>query len=176
MKRRGFIKSSPLVVSIFAGCTGGDTDNFSTNTEGDPTTSTPEPTPSPTPTASPTPTPWTRDGLVNLMEEFLLSKGIDVDQIFIEESNEGDVLLLAYYSNAQTREELAEEIGTIVGSFVGVVKRGLEVEGLIGSILDSTGTSVGVWVCHTDWVWEYNRGEISIEELATKVLLTFEAR
>ncbi len=80
------------------------------------------------------------------------------------------VLILTYRSNALTETELAEEMGRIVGAYMGVVKGGWDIDELSVVVGNVHGIAVGMWYCSKEWTDSFIKGEITEKELMLKVM------
>ena len=107
-----------------------------------------------------------------LIKTTLQAYEIDIYSVLIPKSKVRE-LVVFYYSRAKTEDEMAEEIGYILGAFVGAVKNELNVERMVIFVGEkSTDAIIGSLHCETDWVKQYLRGDMSIETLCTKTLMT----
>ncbi len=82
-------------------------------------------------------------------------------------------LILAYESDASTKEELAVEIGNVTHTFVDVVRDGWNIDAIHIAVGDEGGNITGTWYCSGSWVRDYLDGTISREILYTKIIDTF---
>ena len=129
-------------------------------------------TTSKTTTSTPTTSKRGDDYYASLVKLTLRSH-VDVYDVQVLEYGEYRSLIISYYTKAKTENEMASEIGYILGAFVGVINEGLNVnrmEVIIGEKI--TDAIVGSFRCETEWVRQYLRGDISMETLTTKTLMT----
>ena len=82
---------------------------------------------------------------------------------------------LDYVSGRRSVEEVSAEIGMIAGSFFDQVDRGWDVERLEATLVDGDGSPQATWFADGDWLARYHDGEITAEELTTRILETLEA-
>ena len=146
------------------------------------TTESPITTLPPTATSKPTTLPpatkiseYSDEYYILLIKTTLQAHEIDVYSVLIPKSKVRE-LVVFYYSRAKTEDEMAEEIGYILGAFVGAVKNELNVERMVIFVGEkSTDAIIGSLHCETDWVKQYLRGDMSIETLCAKTLMTLKA-
>lgn len=146
-------------------------------------TATPEPTATatPEPTASPTPAPIatvTSDEQISEADfrAVLEAQGVDV-VLFQRNSNEERGYVLAYRSSQTTEEGIAQEMGTVAGTWAAFVEANGEDnvgEGLIVQIQDVNGEPAGYYEIKTEWAVQYNEGELTAEEYSILILRTIE--
>lgn len=82
-------------------------------------------------------------------------------------------LILAYESDASTKEELAVEIGNVTHTFVDAVRDGWNIDAIQIAVGDEGGNITGTWYCEESWVRDYLEGTISREILYNKIISTF---
>lgn len=125
-------------------------------------------------TPSPTPEGTARGGSspagsIESFRTYLQNGGIGVERL----RREGDVVTLRYVPAGNTSDELSAEIGTIAGGYLREVEAGWTVARLEATLLES-GDPTARWHVRSEWVGEYRRGEITGEELSTRILDTLE--
>lgn len=107
---------------------------------------------------------------IALLETFLESEGIAVDSV----EREGDTIQLAYVSEATNRDELIDEIGTISGSYIGLVESGETAPRMDVTILDAASEPTGTFHVEREWAVAVNNNEMSYNEMALEILQTLE--
>ena len=116
---------------------------------------------------------YASDKNVKLLIETLLNNNgfLDVNtQVANGRENGGvKVLILSYRSTASTVNELAIEMGYILGAYLGTAENGWDIDELSVVVGDINGNSVAIWYCTEDWTNDYTSGKISIDELLIKV-------
>ena len=143
------------------------------------TTPTPTPTPTPEPTNTPTISPRDDDYYVTLVKTTLAMEDINVTSAHIVIGWGGGgygkdkSLILAYESDASTKEELAVEIGNVTHTFVDTVRDGWNIDAIQIAVGDEGGNITGTWYCDGNWVRDYLDGTISREILYNKIISTF---
>jgi len=80
------------------------------------------------------------------------------------------ILILSYKSIALTENELAEEMGYILGVYLGAVEGGWDIDELSVVVGDINGNAVGMWYCTKDWTNDYINGKISMSEVLINVI------
>lgn len=135
-------------------------------------TSSVAPDESSTPTATSTFTPSLgpadfRDAFVAAIE----GNGATVDSLAVS----AEIVQLDYVTGRSSAEEVSAEIGMIAGRFFDQVDRGWDVERLEATLVDGDGSPQATWFADADWLARYHDGEITAEELTTRVLETLEA-
>lgn len=80
------------------------------------------------------------------------------------------VLILSYRSSAASADVLAEEVGSIVGAYLGCAASGWDVDELMVIVGDIEGNAVGTWYCTKEWTEDYINGRMTNEEIILKVL------
>lgn len=116
---------------------------------------------------------YASDKNVKLLIETLLNNNglLDVNtQVANGRGNGGvKILILSYRSTASTGNELAIEMGYILGAYLGSVENGWDIDELSVVVGDINGNTAGIWYCTEDWTNDYTSGKISSDELLIKV-------
>ncbi len=81
-------------------------------------------------------------------------------------------LIMSYRSLSTTSGGVSEEIGSILGAFLGTVKGGWDCDELSAVVGDSRGNAIGLWYCSKSWKDGYIEGTMTDEEIILKVLST----
>lgn len=80
---------------------------------------------------------------------------------------------LKYQTDRTTNQGLGDEIGVISASYVSSKQNGLSTNRLVSTINDGD-TDVATWHIRTEWIEEFENGEISPDEFTGKILNTVE--
>jgi hypothetical protein len=105
-----------------------------------------------------------------IVEGFLSGKGITVESI----SSRGDTVLLSYRTAETTQSGLASEMGTVAGAYSGAIEQGWEKDAMEVTVLDLTGSEIGSYNVETEWIRQWQRDEITRDEMSKKVLQSLE--
>jgi len=109
----------------------------------------------------------------NLIKSLLASeKGLDITTQVADGRSNGGVkaLILGYESSALTETQLADETGAILGSFIGAVKNGWDIDELMVVVADTQGNAVGTWHCSKEWINDYLAGKVTMDWLVLKAV------
>ena len=168
MKRKNIVGLIALVAIvaavIFAGCVEEET-----------------PVPTPSPTATPTPEPTVSniyasdETAMRKIRTALTDHGLhSVSTQAADGRDKGGVkvLILSYKSTALTEDDLAEETGSILGAYFGIVEMGGDFDELSVVVGDTSGNAIGMWYCNKDWTNKYINGKISEDAILLKVFST----
>ena len=79
-------------------------------------------------------------------------------------------LILSYRSTALTENEIAAEMGFIIGVYLGAVEGGWDIDELSVVVGDINGNAAGIWYCTKDWTNDYRNGKMSMGEVLIKVI------
>ena len=115
---------------------------------------------------------------VDMIKIVLMGYGvIDVDTLIADGRDKGGtkVLILTYKSTALNQDDLASEMGHILGAYMGAVKKGWDIDELSVVVGDIRGTAIGMWYCSKEWTNDFISGEITMAELSLKVLGSMES-
>jgi len=110
--------------------------------------------------------------VISTMKSVLADNGIQgVDIEVVDTRNKGGVksLILSYESTAVTGDDMAGEIGTILGTYLGAKEGGWNVDELNVVVGDRKGAAVGMWSCSKKWTDDYINGKLSDTELLSNV-------
>jgi len=136
--------------------------------------------PTPTPTKEEKTGAITSDAIgedifTSVLEE---DAGLTVTNVEIADGrpNGGEkAVVLGYQSTATNETELATEVGFILGSYLGSVNEGWDVDSLSVVIGDLNGQTIGTWYCEKEWTEQFLAGEIDQDEVSLKALQTMES-
>lgn len=103
----------------------------------------------------------------------LIEAGFDVESVTMDGANR--MVMLNYYSTAQTEADLAGEVGYVGGSYAASVNMGWSPGVIDVHILDAHGNVAGSYYIESEWAQDYYDGRISDEEYFTLILETFES-
>lgn len=106
---------------------------------------------------------------VSFFEERLLDEGIDIKELDIVDQD----VLLEYMSERTTDQGLGDEIGTIAATYVLARENGLDTDRL-NAIINDGDRQLASWHVRSEWVDQFNNGEMDPETLTTNVLNTTE--
>ena len=89
----------------------------------------------------------------------------------------GDVITVGdHISSASHRNELAAEMGTVIGSYIGTIENfDYPSERMVVTVKSRWGTEVGTYRIERKWVEAHLNGEMTMEELTIKVVNTMES-
>jgi hypothetical protein len=166
MKRKNVVGLVALVAIvaavIFAGCVEEETP---VPTPSPTATPLPKTTPTPeVPTATPTPEPTVSniyasdETAMRKIRTALTDHGLhSVSTQAADGRDKGGVkvLILSYKSTALTEDDLAEETGSILGAYLGIVEMGGDFDELSVVVGDTSGNAIGMWYCNKDWTNKY---------------------
>lgn len=109
----------------------------------------------------------------SILEIAFASEGIYTESIEVSNgrANGGNkAVVVKYASTATSSGELAYEIGGFTGAFTSVVEDGWDIDVMVVHIQETNGeTAVTIYI-REKWVQSYLRGEISQDELLSKVI------
>jgi hypothetical protein len=112
----------------------------------------------------------TDEEAVQLFELTVAELGVDADA----EIDDG-VLEVEYISTAQTQNEIAGEIGTITGAYLGLAEQGYDgTDRMEVTILNPAGETAGTYHVEFEWVEAHANDEMTEEELFDLILGTLE--
>lgn len=167
-----------LAVVALSGCssgpdeTGGDDATGSPAVEAGADTPTGTPAegtpPESSPTRSGTPSPGV--DYAARFREFVESQGIAVSEL----REAGPIVTLRYATESTSYEAISQDIGGISGGFFRQVRDGWNVTRLEATVTDPAGTPLATWYARAEWFREFQREEITADELSLRVLRTVE--
>ena len=138
---------------------------------------------SPTPVAEtvaqhdPTHASMSDDRAKGLIATFLPTKGIEVAIVQVVDGRPAGgtkQLHIGYVSRATSVVAVAEDMGMVLGAFLGAVREGFDCDELI-AFAGTDGRYVrAVWRCEKQWRDQYLSGTLSGEQVATLVRATLE--
>ncbi len=111
------------------------------------------------------------------MKSILLNENIDVVSIKVANGRDKGgtkTVIVAYKSNAESKNDIIREIARITAVFLATKKKGWDIDELIGIIADQEGNAVGMWYCKKEWADQYINGSLTMEEVGLKVLDTIQ--
>ena len=111
----------------------------------------------------------TEGEIVILFETTLERRGIDL----ISAERDGDVFRVEYYRTATTRTAVLENAGAISGAYVGAVGEGLETERMeVTARNEADDSPVLSWHVDSEWADAYHEGELTMDEVIQRSLVT----
>ncbi len=138
------------------------------------------PMPSQITPAPPTTQPTVKgdDYYKTLIELTLQNGGIDVESIEIADGRSGGgvkSVIIAYTSYSSTEEGIAQEVGAVIGVFIGAKEEGMDIDEMAAVVGDAQGNAIGMYYCTKEWADSYIAGDMTMMEISLKVLGTLTA-
>ncbi|OYR80697.1 hypothetical protein DJ71_14560 [Halorubrum sp. E3] len=92
---------------------------------------------------------------------------------------EGSAAFVDFMSTAETMDERAEELSTLLGVYAGVIESGEDIPGIIGygldpDLLPDEEETLWTFRAEQQWVTDWNSGEISGDEAVQLAADTYE--
>lgn len=102
----------------------------------------------------------------------LEGQGVTVTDV----ERDGDTVHVSYITVETTQQDIAEEMGTVAGTYMAFIAEGDDSQQLEVTILDATEKPIGDYHVERSWAEAGNSGDMTHEEVAMEVLKTLETR
>jgi hypothetical protein len=107
----------------------------------------------------------TDEEIMETMDETLAIQELElVDYTF-----ENDEIHIHYETDATSGFEILTDMEVVAGAYAGGLDQGLSTERLVAKISEPNEEPVGVYTIETEWIEQYDEGEIDMEELLEKI-------
>lgn len=86
----------------------------------------------------------------------------------------GNGVITQHISEAATETAMAEELGHMVGAYAGVEDNGYDIDFMLGYVFTADWKAAGSYQVQDAWIESYNAGDMTGEEVMTRVFNTIE--